>query len=103
MSVLIKGIRMPTSCEECRTVLGCCDELEDGTVWCRLAHGYIGDDRTVCPLGPVPPHGRCIDADALENRVVPASRFFETPNANVVVLGAIRSAPTIIPASEEGE
>lgn len=47
----------------------------------------------------VPDHGRLIDADALENRVVPASRLFEIPNANVVVLGAIKAAPTIIPPS----
>ena len=50
--ILIKGMEMPTNCEKCQTVLECCDELEDGTVWCRLAHGYIGDERTVCPLVP---------------------------------------------------
>lgn len=96
MAVLINGMEMPKSCEECQTVLGRCDELEDGTVWCRMAHGYIGDERTVCPLVPVPPHGDLIDRDAIRAEV---KKHAEPSDA--WVLGLIRTAPTIIPAVED--
>ena len=46
MSILIKSMEMPTSCDECPLYT------------CMHNH----DD---CPLVPVPPHGRLIDADAL--------------------------------------
>lgn len=51
-SIYISDVEMPTSCEKCKTVFRCCDYSEDGTVWCRLARGYVGDERTVCPLAP---------------------------------------------------
>ena len=107
MGVYIKGMEMPTSCEECQTLLGCCDELEDGTVWCRLAHGYIGDERTVCSLVPVPPHGRLIDADALKENCMKEDGFLAE-----LLFRKVSNAPTIIPANgkdtniptrEEGE
>lgn len=98
MNILIYGMEMPTSCEECRTVLGCCDELEDGTVWCRLAHGYIGDERTVSPLFPVPAQGRLIDAEELKKNAYPFPCAIGTEWA--VTLRQINDAPTIIPAEE---
>lgn len=110
MSILIKGMEMPTSFEECQTVLGCCDAFEDGTVWCRLAHGYIGDERTVCPIVPVPPHGRLIDADALklshckECTLYPDKCLEKTDEGCdwESIYHIEHCAPTIIPA-EEGE
>ena len=70
MSVLIKGMEMPTSCRGCKLYhyiegTGCfsCDVLpglDDGVElkpW--------KNRRKDCPLVPVPPHGRLIDADAL--------------------------------------
>ena len=61
MSVLIKGMEMPKDCGHCRFAV-------DG--WC-YAYGRTNIDalstceRTnYCPLVPVPPHGRLIDADA---------------------------------------
>ena len=78
MSVYIKGIKMPTSCHECPLlyVTSICDGSKD------------------CPLVPVPPHGRMIDADALieaHEQVCSRSMKFN-----------LDLAPTIIPA-EEGE
>ena len=106
MSILIKGMKMPTSFEECQTVLGCCDAFEDGTVWCRLAHGYIGDERTVCPIVPVPPHGRLIDADDLHSVLRKrAKEFSNSEYGEGVKCGLadareyIKIATTIIPAS----
>ena len=100
--ILIKNIEMPTSCEKCKTMFGCC-ACEDGTVWCRLAQGYIGDKRTVCPLSSVREHGRCIDADALW---VEINKICDRRDAGIItdltclqqILSALRHAPTIIEA-----
>ena len=54
MSVLIRGMEMPTSCSACklRQAVGCCGNLPHNT---RMPN---------CPLGYVPPHGDTIDRDA---------------------------------------
>ena len=52
----------------------------------------------------VPPHGRLIDADALEDSFEPSD--FWNPDAEDNCFAAVRivhSAPTIIPASKEAE
>ena len=107
MGIYIKGMEMPKNCEECQAVLGCCDELEDGTVWCRMAHGYIGDERTVCPLVPVSEHGRLIDADALEVHDCwmneSRDRNVQQTHITFVYSNDIANAPTIIPADHFGD
>lgn len=83
MSILIKGMEMPTSCGNCFFDTHCDN-------WRLRNWGAPPPDD--CPLVPVPPHGRLIDADALcEGRV---------SNDNVVICA--KAAPTIIQA-EEGE
>ena len=60
MSVLIKGMEMPTSCRDCPCF---CEEY----FYCRAKEGDdIGLENRPkdCPLFTVPPHGRLIDADA---------------------------------------
>ena len=65
MSVLIKGMEMPKSCEKCP----CKTADAFGGLGCQTT-GYIplrkaNQDRPDwCPLIEVPPHGRLIDADA---------------------------------------
>ena len=78
MSVLIKGMKMPKNCEDCR--------FEDfGGCMFRVK-------RSDCPLVEVPtPHGRLIDADELLLRSVSGTEIYH-----------ISAAPTIIEA-EEGE
>ena len=100
MSILIKGLDMPTSCDKCQMPK---EPNEDGTIWCIFARGYIGDDRTVCPLSYVPPHG-----DLIERKAVCLTDF-EIAMCNgdykegmKMLLEKIESAPAIIPA-EEGE
>ena len=67
MSVVVLGMEMPTGCADCETKYGFTRNHEDGTTWCRVAKGYIGDKRTVCPLRPLPKeHGRLVDVDKLE-------------------------------------
>lgn len=68
MSVLIKGMEMPSSCDECE--LCTCYVREDGTeenYRCVITFYPIHefDERhEYCPLVEIPPHGRLIDADA---------------------------------------
>lgn len=59
MSILIKGVEMPTNCRACmfsRTDIRNVD-------WCVLTEKDLPCD---CPIVHVPEHGRLIDADALE-------------------------------------
>lgn len=64
MSILIRGMEMPTSCGFCR--LKHADQFQGDAcsvkvgLWCEFQKRP--DE---CPLVPVPPHGRLIDADAL--------------------------------------
>lgn len=78
MSILIDGIDMPKCCEGCRMLDGRHDDgfchaaqrwLDDDGYWLwhQYTEGDIDDSKPVnCPLVPVPPHGRLIDADALK-------------------------------------
>ena len=96
MSVYIKGMEMPTKCEECEWST----TDRSGFFGCRLTGNIVirkreKDRPDWCPLVHVPEHGRLIDADALcEGRV---------SNDNVVICA--KAAPTIIPAdpAEEGK
>ncbi len=72
MSILIKGMEMPTRCFNC----GMC-EVDDTQILCRISHGSYVDYRELdeqtaiqdrpswCPLIEVPKHGDLIDRDAL--------------------------------------
>lgn len=55
-----------------------------------------------CPLVPVSPHGRCIDADVLREDWLENGENEYVYDTNAF-LDSIDAAPTIIPASEEGE
>lgn len=100
MSIMIKGMRMPTSCYDCN----CFIRDSDGSDYCCLLMLDIEDNDKRdddCPLVPVPPHGRLIDADVLTNRVgsyMPIKWTYEY--GSVVSLNDIEHAPTIIPAEE---
>ena len=100
MGVYIKGMEMPTSCHECRM-------YEADIYYCSTADRVIdipdsSEGRCAfCPLVPVPPNGRLIDADALLKRC----EFVCTDDdldVRAVRYSVIEAAPTIIPA-EEGE
>lgn len=94
MSVLIKGMEMPKDCKNCPFL---CD------YFCRALMlepdwGRSGRDGR-CPLVPVPPHGRLIDADALIDDI---RRHSESYFADDFAHAWVDKAPTIIPP-EEGE
>ena len=76
MGVYIKDMEMPKGCAFCRIgkrnwkkmVCPLCDEEWD-------IHDPMSADHRLdnCPLVPVPPHGRLIDADALMKKGMPLS------------------------------
>ena len=97
MGTYIKGMEMPTSClncflsrSGCRAVLKRMRAMEART-W--IPANYRHDD---CPLVPIQPHGRLIDADALTiSTTVP----LDGKPYQYVHIDNIENAPTIIPAS----
>ena len=106
MSVLINDMEMPTSCFYCPFRIKVDPDnikcLVSGVVFEETFTGSIemrhsGD----CPLVPVPPHGRLIDADALEQecqkRLLVCTDQFQRPYE---VLRAIALASTIIETEE---
>ena len=63
MSVLIKGMKMPKNCEDCKISVPI-GLLGVGVIQhCPLFQRVADEDE--CPLIELPPHGRLIDADAL--------------------------------------
>lgn len=67
MSILIKGMGMPESCEDCSAQI---IDPTGGASGCAVNHSIIlrkrGERRPAeCPLVEVPKHGRLIDADEL--------------------------------------
>lgn len=112
MSVYIKGFPLPNNCGACPLRLA----------WCR-ERIYMVTRPERCPLIPVPEHGRLIDGDKLGIREAEkqayeaylrekAEFFREEPLLEYMrgrlegltdASGRVRFAPTIIPASKEGE
>lgn len=96
MGVYIKGMEMPTSCWDCPFMLHRSFCLINTKIeftdeeYSELKGRYIG-----CPLVPVPPHGRLIDADVLAAKC-------DSPHW-CVWLSDIDAAPTIVPAEEAKE
>lgn len=69
MSILIKGMEMPTRCEDCFCFR---HNAEYDYAYCNISSVNVlgrGNARlNNCPLLPVPSHGRLVDADALLKR-----------------------------------
>ena len=108
MSILIKGMEMPTRCGRCDM---CVPEADGDIDWhnvCCITGADIvdvGEKMVDCPLVPVPPHGRLIDADALEKeaqkRMLICDKNGNQFQKPYEIMRAIALAPTIIPAEEE--
>ena len=96
MGVYIKDMEMPSGCASCDFA----NYLRDGEPYCRRLMRRVPAARRLpdCPLGPVPPHGRLIDADELlQSHSVSDGIYY--PDAYIPAT-AIKAAPTIIPAEE---
>ena len=93
MSVLIRGMKMPQNCSECKLL--CNENFE---IWCCLTDRedvFLDATPDWCPLVEVPePHGRLIDVDEI---------CFSMTNGidQDIAEEAIRESPTVIEA--EGE
>lgn len=104
MSVLVKGMEMPKNCAECP-----CRMIGYTADYCNVLGKFIdvvvGSDgrREDCPLVPVPPHGRLIDAGNLGARAFRYLLMSGEESPKVVFAQAIKDAPTVIPADKDGE
>ena len=115
MSILIKGMEMPTNCEKCPFLdyeEGFCFasgvKHKSGWYESTLCPGGIKDGRhEECPLIEIPPHGDLIDRDALEQdaqkRLLICNKYDNHFQKPYEVMRAIALASIIIPASEERE
>ena len=107
MSVLIKGMEMPKSCWVCNFCRHF-DEPNQG-FFCLILEEKVDYESSSlytkgnCPLVPVPPHGRLIDADALlsllDKCMFPSDMV--TTSAVRMATNWIKDAPTIIESEEE--
>ena len=90
MSILIQGMEMPKNCKNCPLRYS-----STGYAWCDITGESLAleidmrDD--TCPLIELPPHGRLIDADAIQDYNV------ETFGQRLLI---IDTAPTVIEGSE---
>lgn len=88
MSVLIKGMEMPKSCDKC--------ELMTANYGCAFVGAVGGESYRKrawdCPLVEVPEHGRLIDADCCNGY------FYEHMSDDMMIaaMNAINEMPTII-------
>ena len=115
--ILIKGMEMPTSCTVCPMLEGgrmdglchaACKWLDDGEYWTWYVYreGDIDYSKPCnCPLVSIPPHGRLIDADALDTEILQAGFSYALTRRKLRytpgdVRQKIANAPTIIPAEE---
>lgn len=105
MSVLIKGMKMPSGCRWCKMTDYC---INTGRTWCFPAKILLADDYKPigfngrpewCPLVEIPEkHGRLIDADELKGQYPHDSDWEYPVNTNEYVVETINEAPTIIEA-----
>lgn len=110
MSILINGMEMPTSCMLCSFCVPEADEAngEMCMVTGKLMPPCNHERLDGCPLVPVPPHGRLIDADALKDVQQADADLFKGSSdyggkcrydEAINAVANIVNAPTIIPAS----
>jgi len=101
MSILIKGMEMPTSCASCD--IACRFYLDFGVDGLLSKICRTESRRPDCPLIPVLDHGDLIDRDALERNLI---KMQQAQN-NLVARGirksraVARDLPTIIPADRK--
>lgn len=112
MGVYLPNMEMPETCKLCYL-----SEFDPGyyAYVCKPTGIRIDYDmakidrpRKICPLVPVPPHGRLIDADELW---VEINKICDRRDAGIItdltcvqqILSALRHAPTSIPFEDEEE
>ena len=108
MGVYIKGMEMPKNCNECPMHF----YEGQGICSCRVLSAIEDDEvlkpwkkkRKDCPLIEIPPHGRLIDADALDKTIEfigeAEAQIYGSQNWRFAMKcrQALENAPTIIEA-----
>ena len=112
MSILIKGMEMPTKCSVCPMLEGNIDDglchaasrwLDDDEywIWYEYPEGDLDSKPANCPLVELPPHGRLIDADALTIELMDRGVDQVQLDDLSEIQQAIADTPTIIEAEDE--
>lgn len=112
MSILIRGMKMPTTCEECDFChwsnlhqTGICDRCGDEPVCPDYGTNYKRTRARFCPLVDLPEkHGRLIDGDVLSFNL--DGMMAVSPTGYIhgdTVADMIDDAPTIIEAEGDKE
>ena len=100
MSILIKGMPMPKNCGECGMAAW---DSDDGCYRCPFSEAIILSigRHTDCPLIELPPHGRLIDADALNELIDSGDDidFSEVPETKYAIMQMVNEQDTILEAS----
>ena len=115
MSVIVRGMEMPKSCEECNfCVNGFTDEAPIYECACQsddmvsVLVDYNGEPFDFrpdwCPLIPLPSeHGDLIDRDALMIDVMDSDLDHLQRDDWKEVIQIVRDAPVVVPAERRGE
>ena len=93
MSIILKGIDMPISCEKCPLCYDylCCS-IDDSL------HMFLYNRHPNCPLVEIPtPHGRLIDGDEFKSWV---DDWYDCTDIGNIVESWIDERPTILEAEE---
>ena len=99
MSFIVRGTKIPVSCDSC-PLMRWNDYGPDGELqYCNRLNAICkheeGQRDADCPLGELPPHGRLIDADALK------AMMPDIGDEYLYARDLIDEAPTIIEAEVE--
>lgn len=114
--IYIPGMEMPKNCFDCPLfddVYTDADGDDDYSCGLGVPLDYYqasGKTKKNCPLVPIPPNGRLIDADLIMEKLKESCRTAFGDDGDIsecsglsIVADYIESAPTVIPASEEAE
>lgn len=107
MSILIKGMKMPQSCSDCRLNYDQCACSVTGTRWysdTMVLLGFNCDNERLqdCPLVELPDyHGRLIDGDDIKTAFPRCDNSMDIKIASV--RATINHMPSIIEAEGEDE
>lgn len=92
MSILIKGMEMPDKCGHCRFATA---------FECEVTKNFITTfnvRQADCPLVPVPPHGRLIDASVAYDSIAELDHAGNYVDMDAVDRG-LENTPTVLEAS----
>lgn len=106
--IYIPNMEMPDKCIKCKLMRRC--GKDDLDYVCMPARVYVEDLTNAykprpeyCPLVPVPPHGRLIDADALIGLLGIMGDKCDNPVVWAQMRYIVEDVPTIIRADKDKE